>query len=224
MLGDIHVEYDWDWPAAQREMRTAVLLAPNDPLVLLLAAIERLAVGRYSESLRFLDTAVAADPLDPQMGSVLNSVYLRLGRLAEAESAARRLLDISPTYAVGHYKLGLTLLVKGENAEALAEMQKEVWTPRKIAGHAVVYHAMHRTWDSDTALARLKADHAGDRGMLIAGAHAFRGEKDQAFVWLDRAYAQKDSDLYSLKSEPLLKTLETDPRYKAFLRKMKLPE
>ena len=58
----------------------------------------------------------------------------------------------------------------------------------------------------------------------IAEAYALRGNADKAFEWLDRAYAKKDSDLYYVKGDPLLKNLERDPRYKAFLRKMNLPE
>jgi hypothetical protein len=47
---------------------------------------------------------------------------------------------------------------------------------------------------------------------------------DQAFKWLDRAYAQRDAGLSEMKGDPLLKTLEADPRYAAFLQKMRLPK
>jgi hypothetical protein len=47
---------------------------------------------------------------------------------------------------------------------------------------------------------------------------------DQAFAWLDRAYSQKDAALYEIKYDPFFKNLKFDPRYKAFLRKMNLPE
>jgi hypothetical protein len=57
----------------------------------------------------------------------------------------------------------------------------------------------------------------------IAQVRAFRGETDQAFKELDRAYSEKD-ELHLMKDDRLLKGLEKDPRYKAFLRKMNLPE
>jgi len=41
---------------------------------------------------------------------------------------------------------------------------------------------------------------------------------------LDRAYSQKDPYLVSIKGNPMLKKIESDPRYKAFLKKMNLPE
>jgi len=58
----------------------------------------------------------------------------------------------------------------------------------------------------------------------VAEIHAYRGAIDQAFVWLDRAYRQRDTDLFNVKGDPLLKNLWPDPRFDAFLRKMKLRE
>ena len=156
VLGGIHVFHDWDWPAAAREVETAVALAPNSPSVLDIAAIERMAVGRWSEAANFLDASSTLDPLDPVVHRFSSWVYLRLGRFAEAESAARRTLDISPTFAWGRSWLGVVLLVEGKTQEALAEMKKETSVSRRMAGLAVAYQALHRTKDADAALVRLE--------------------------------------------------------------------
>jgi hypothetical protein len=58
----------------------------------------------------------------------------------------------------------------------------------------------------------------------IARVYAFRGEKDRVFEWLSKAYEMRDEDLYFIKGDPLLKNIESDARFKAFLRKMNLPE
>ena len=63
-----------------------------------------------------------------------------------------------------------------------------------------------------------------DEAFQIAQVRAYRGEVDEAFTWLDRAYAQKDVGLYLVRGNLLLRNLVADPRYKAFLRKMNLPE
>ena len=83
---------------------------------------------------------------------------------------------------------------------------------------------MKRNAESDAALARATKAYAGRWAYGMAEVHAYRGEIDQAFIWLDRAYRQKDVALYRIKGDPLLKKLEPDARYKTFLRKMKLPE
>ena len=223
-LGGVHYAYNWDWPAAEQELRTAVRLAPDDPTVLLIAAEERMVVGQLPEALNLTDTAVAADPLHAAVYEVRGWVYSRLGRFAEAESANRRLLEISPTYVFGHYDLGIVLVMRGKAEAALIEMQDEASSAAQTAGLAVVYYALHRAKEADTALAGLEVTNAGDMAMYIAESYAFRGQKDEAFKWLDRAYAQKDVVLWQIKGDPLFKNLEADPRYKAFLRKMNLPE
>ena len=48
-------------------------------------------------------------------------------------------------------------------------------------------------------------------------------ELDRAFEWLQRAYAFGDTGLPLVKSDPLLRSLRGDPRYRALLKKMNLP-
>ena len=64
----------------------------------------------------------------------------------------------------------------------------------------------------------------GDSAYQIAEVHAFRGEADLAFEWLERAYDQRDGGITEIKSDRLMHGIVDDPRYKAFLRKLKLPE
>ena len=88
-------------------------------------------------------------------------------------------------------------------------------------GLALAYYALHRTKDADAALARLEAT---GRTMRVAEVYAFRGQKDPALKWLERAYAEKPSGFCLVKGDPLLKNLEGDPRDQASLRKMNLLE
>jgi hypothetical protein len=101
-------------------------------------------------------------------------------------------------------------------------MQQEPWA--RNVGLAIVYHALGRRAESDAALAQAVREHAQDDAYEIADAYAYRGEVDQAFAWPDRAYSQKEPTLYEIKYDPFFKNLKDGPRYKAFLRKMNLPE
>jgi hypothetical protein len=58
----------------------------------------------------------------------------------------------------------------------------------------------------------------------VALNYAYRHDPDRAFQWLDRAYRQKDPAMVDFLSERTFDNLANDPRYKAFLRKMNLPE
>jgi TolB-like protein len=220
----IDVQYEWDWSAGARECELAERLGPRQPYVPIATAIARMPVGKWSEATYFIEAAGALNPLDPRVHEVAGLLYIHAGRLAEAEAALRRSLEISPTYVRDHLYLGIALVLEGRPQEALTEMQQEAAPGGRDAGLVVAYHALHRDEEALAALTRLKAEHANDAAMLIAQACAFIGDSDQAFAWLERAYDQKDSKLYYLKGDPLLKGIENDPRYSAFLRKMNLPQ
>jgi tetratricopeptide (TPR) repeat protein len=128
------------------------------------------------------------------------------------------------TYTWAHYYLGLVLLARGERNAALMEIQQERTDEAKRQGLAMVYYALDRKADSDSTITSMLQEDADVNAFGIAEAYASRTEPDKAMQWLDRAYAQKDSAMYYLKGDPPLKTLERDPRYKTFLKKMNLPE
>jgi TolB-like protein len=220
----IDLQYEWEWAAGARECEMAERLGPRQPYVPIAMAIARMPVGKWSEATYFIEAAGALNPLDPRVHEVAGLLYINAGRFAEAEAALRRSLEISPTYVRDHLYLGTALVLEGRPQEALTEMQQEAAPGGRDAGLVVAYHALHRDEEALAALTRLKAEHANDAAMLIAQACAFISDNDQAFAWLERAYAQKDSKLYYLKGDPLLKGLESDPRYSALLRKMNLPE
>jgi tetratricopeptide (TPR) repeat protein len=87
---------------------------------------------------------------------------------------------------------------------------------------ALAYHALGQKQKSDRALAELIAKYQKYSGFQIAEIYAFRGEADEAFKWLERAYVERDGGLTFVKGDPLLASLQSDPRYSAFLKKMRL--
>jgi TolB-like protein/lipoprotein NlpI len=223
-LALIHAIYDWDWTAAVGKVQRALALDPRDPGILVTAGIIHLALDRLDEAAGFFNAASALDPLGAVSHGEFGTIYYRSGRLAEAEAKFRRVLEISPTYLWAHWSLGIVLLTAGRLDAALSQMQQVTPESGGDAGLALVYHAMKRNAESDAALARATKADAGHWAYGIAEVHAYRGEIDQAFTWLERAYRQKDVMLYRIKGDPLLRNLESDARYKTFLRKMKLPE
>jgi tetratricopeptide (TPR) repeat protein len=216
--------YDWDWAAAQREADLSVSLAKNNSFALYAAGDIASVLGRWEQAETLFRQALAVDPLDADTHNVFSWVLFHAGRFAEAEAEGRRVLEIRPSFASGHFALGLYLLAQGKSQAALSEIKQEEIEGFRSAALAMAFHALRRRADSDAALRRAERDSAQDVAYEIACAHAFRGEADAAFQWLDRAYVQKDYLLEDIKGEWALKSLENDPRHKAFLRKMNLPE
>jgi hypothetical protein len=50
------------------------------------------------------------------------------------------------------------------------------------------------------------------------------GDKDQAFLWLEKAYAEKSDGVGFIKVDRKAGNLRSDPRYAALLKKMGLPQ
>jgi TolB-like protein/tetratricopeptide (TPR) repeat protein len=226
VLANVHLVYDWDWAAAQHEIDTAFALGGRDAAGLSTAARIVSATDPDSPNApSLLHEAIALDPLDAEAYVSLGVfVYYRTGHFVEAERSIRRALQIRPQFGSGHYFLALCLLMQGRLDEALAEAKQETLIDGQLESSAAIYYAQHRKAESDAAMTRSIATNANTWASAIAKTLAFRGDSEKALQWLERSYAQRDEDLYFLKGDPLLHSLESDPRYKALLRKMNLPE
>jgi tetratricopeptide (TPR) repeat protein len=145
------------------------------------------------------------------------------GKLDEAVSACKKTLEINPARPNAHGILCRIYLEQLHLQDALGEAEHEPEEWAHLQGLALAYHGLGRSKDSDDALAELIVKYATTSAFQIAEVYAFRGETDRAFEWLERAYASRDTGLAQLKGDPLLKSIERDPRYAAFLKKMHLP-
>jgi tetratricopeptide (TPR) repeat protein len=214
---------DWDWAGADAEVKHVLALDPGGVDALYSAGILARTLGRFDEAISFYQRAMARDPLSVGVHNNLGLAFYYAGRLPEAEAALRRLLELSPGIAAGQAHLSKVLLARGQPEAALASIEKESSDVWRMIILPLAYYALGRQADSDAALRELTQKFANDWAYQIAEVHAVRGEIDEAFAWLDRAYAQRDGGFSEMKGDPLLKNLEGDPRYNAFLRKMKLP-
>jgi TolB-like protein len=220
---EILIEHDWDWAAAEKEIELAAQLGGGADEVR--AAAELAAVhGQWDQATQLVETGLAADPLNADLLSLLSWGDLRSGRFADAETLMRRALDISPNFGSGHWFLGQALLFQDRLDDALAAMQQESLDDGQLEGTAIVYDAMHRRARSDVALKRATSRNADLWPSAIARAYAFRGDRDRAMNWLERAYLARDEDLYFIRGDPLMRNLEADARYQAFLHKMNFPQ
>jgi TolB-like protein len=224
ILSDVHLVYDWDWTAAEQDAQKALSLQPHDSETLQGLARVYEALGRWDDGIHLTQVALALDPFDPSLHLLLGNLRAASGELGAAEAELRKMLQISPSWGEGHYDLAGVLLLEGKVQAALAEMQQEQTASSHYASLAMVYHAMGRHVDSNTALAAAQKGGAQDYASEIADACAYRGEADAAFNWLERAYRQKDTGLYLIKTDVFLARLKSNPRYAEFLRKMNLPK
>ncbi len=223
VMGMIKRNYDWDWAGAEASYQRALDLEPGNTGTLQGAAGLAATLGRFEEALVLERRVVELDPLRAAAQHDLAFVAWQAGRLDEAEAAVRKGLELDPQFPWMHTVLCRVYLARSRPREALAEAESDTKPEARLQGLALAYHALARKPESDRALAELIAKSQMDSAFQIAEVYAFRGEVDAAFIWLERAYAQRDAGLTDVKGDPLLKNLGRDPRYAAFLKKMRLP-
>jgi hypothetical protein len=130
------------------------------------------------------------------------------------------MLSLSPGYGSAHYQIGAALLLKGDAPAAASEMEQETSDVWKTIGRPMVYHALGRKAESDKALAELISMGEKDGPYNIAHVHAFRGNADEAFEWLDKAIEYKDPGVSEIMNENLFANIHSDSRWLPFLRKV----
>lgn len=223
--GWIKMYYDWDWSGADHDFQRALALSPGNSAFLRGASDPAATLGRLDEAISLCQRAVQLDPLNWDAYRWLNIYSRSVGRLDDAESAARKAVELNPLAADPRLALGLTNLLQGKTSAALEEMEQireEGYT--RCSGLAVAYYAAGRRKESDAALDELIRKYSNTAAYNIAGVYALRGEVDQAFEWLERAYRQRDSGIPGLSYGTSLNPIRHDLRFKALLQKLHMPE
>ncbi len=225
VLGFVHAVDEFDWIAAQSEFDKALTLNPRDPIALYYAGIVASARGQVPEAQRLFSASLSIDPLNPSALQNFGQMLFASGDFAGAEATFRKSIAISAMYDGNHYFLCRILLADGQIEAAQKEVQAEPAPDAKDAGLAMVYYTLHRKAASDAALNRLIQASGDTWPYSVATVYAYRGEHSEAMEWLEKARETRDSDLLAgIRGDPEFGPLHADPRYKAFLRKMNLPE
>jgi TolB-like protein/Flp pilus assembly protein TadD len=225
VLARINMLFDWNWAEALAEYQKAYDLDPTNANRGAILGYAKMLFRRDVEgALRLIKEAIKLDPVADHNYALLGDVFHWSGKLTEAESAFRKQLDLNPNGYSIHWALGDVLLDQGDAEMALEEFQRERFPHGRRTGIVLAYDALGRKPEAETALAELEKLDSATGAYEIAQIYAARGKTDQAFAWLERAYRQRDNSLIDVHLDPLLKNLRDDPRYKAFLRKMNLPE
>jgi tetratricopeptide (TPR) repeat protein len=168
--------------------------------------------------------AIDLDPLSGYAWANVGLFQTATDDYPAARQSIERALAISPTADSLHFALGQLDLLQGRLVEAQTEFQKQSTEANRRMGVAMVEYANGHDKQSQSALKDLIAKNAGDMAYQVAEIYAWRGEKDKAFEWLERAYQQRDSGLNGIAWDPLLSSLKGDPRYGALLTKLDLSD
>jgi TolB-like protein len=220
--GGFDMNVTWNWAEARSEGERIREIDPRFVLLQRALADVALTFGEVEQAVELYRDDLGRNPLDPDTLDRFGIALCAANRIEECLKARLRLLQLHPEYGGVNRSVGIARLYLNQLPEALAAMQSEANENYRLAGLAMVYSAMGKRTESDTALNLLTEKFATSDAYRIAEVHAYRGEIAEAFRWLDRAYNDHNFGMVGLKTEPLLRNLHGDSRFQELLTRMKL--
>ncbi|MEO5674470.1 MAG: tetratricopeptide repeat protein [Chitinophagales bacterium] len=220
--GRIKQIYDWDWVGADADYQKAFDLNPQDAAIIHRKASLARTLGSFDKAIPLYRKAIELDPLSASTYNSFAITLLNANRLVEAKQQFRKVLEMNPQYGGCYAMICGIYLHQGKSDSAYAELQKETEPGWKATALPMVYYTLRRKAEADAALREFITKYQDDWAYQIAENFAWRGDNDQAFYWLERAYSNRDSGLAEIKGNPFFKNIVSDPRYAAFMKKLGL--
>lgn len=223
------LQKEWKWVAAETEFRRALELNPGDSTAQTGFSAWLMCQGRLDEALRWAQRAREHDPLAVS-GTEIAEVLFHAHRFAEAVRESRSEAAVRPDDAMVLWGLGFDLIANGQPEEAISILEKAVSLSNRSPGVIGVliraYAHAGRRADALRLLEELKTRQT--KGYIPAAAfiNAYLGldDKEQAFIWMEKAYQEKSNILQFLKVHPYFDPLRGDPRFADLLHRVGLDQ
>jgi TolB-like protein/DNA-binding winged helix-turn-helix (wHTH) protein/tetratricopeptide (TPR) repeat protein len=222
--------YDYDFPAADKELKRAMEIAPVHTYSYEQYGIFLAAMRRSNESAAAAEQAQRLDPLSSEVNLFLGETLYFLHRYDRAINELRNAIELDRAVWITYVYLGWCYEAQDKLPQAIAEFQKA----RKITDSTALPPA---------AIARsyaLQGNKAGAREILrqlkgvsqhnyvspyaTAAIYAALGEKDKAIELLDEAYEERSRFVPFLAVDPKFDSLRSDPRFQDLIHRVGIPQ
>ena len=227
-LAQISANYEWNWSKAESEYKRAIELNPNYSTGHHYYATFLMGMGRPAEALEEMKRAQQLDPLSPVIATFIGRAYYYAANNEEAIRQYRKVLDSDPSFPVARTFLINSLEVAGRFEDAANELRIEA---AQLGGSADKAEARSRGYREAGAegywketLRQKQAGGGPEPGSDLdtASIYARLGDKNEAFLLLNRAYGQRNMWLMNLRVDPRFDNLRSDPRFQSLLQRVGL--
>jgi TolB-like protein/Tfp pilus assembly protein PilF len=219
----IAMSHERDLRASARYFKRALELAPNDAAILGNFAVLTRLLGRPERAVELTQMSLARDPLSAAAFNNLSDQLYQARRFSDAKQAAKRALQLAPGSPSAAVNLAVVQLFMEDPSGAL-ETVASVERPFYAAFIAALANFdLGRPSLANSALATMIEDYADQRAIYIAAVHAYRGQKEEAFRWLQKAIDERQRTL-AMRTDPLFDNLHEDPRWQRVLEQLGLSD
>ncbi len=226
-LGEVLMQYFFDWKKAGSELDRALELNPSYATAHFWRATHHMALGRTDDSLTQVRKAVELDPLSMIiLTDAARNLYLAR-RYDEAINQYQRSLDVDPNFPIAHKGLAEVYAQIGKYDEAVSEIERAI----ALSGRSIfilddlgyIYARAGKREDARKVLEDLDKlandEYVPSYGRAVICAAL--GNKEDAMNWLEKAYDERNFLVY-LKVDPAFDTLRKEERFLSLLGKMGL--
>ena len=214
-LGMAALNNNWDWLTQKREFERALALNQNSTGVHWAYANYLMRVGDRKQCIAEAKTAMLLDPISSRSFMNLAFYYYYGRQYDQALEEMRHAAELKAYPPELRFPLGVIYIEKGFWSEGIQEFQKLGDLPHALGHLGNAYARLDRRAEAEAAIARLK-EHVAKTGVgryEIALVYAGMHRSDDAFAWLEKAYAAHDKGMTYLKADPCLDPLRSDPRF-----------
>ncbi len=221
-----------DRVGAEEDRQRALALDPENPLLRRFHVNGLRQRGRWDEAIAEGKRALGLDPLGIETNKQLGVTYAWAGRYHLAIEQLKKTLDLDPSYGPVHEMLHDVYARQEMHEEAIAELQQAfLFAGDKESAEALgedfralgFETVMRQLYQSTLDSLKEAAKSTYVPPPRLAAACAKLGEKDEAFVWLEKAYAERSPWLNYIKTDPDFESLRSDPRFSDLVKRLGIP-
>ncbi len=229
--------FDWDFAGAEKEFRHALELNPNYAIGHQWYATLLSDMGRHQEAIAEIKRAIELDPLSVNVNTAAAMVFYFARQFDRAEKQAKNALELDPNFYPAHnwlvsvYRATKAYDAAFQEQEKVASLTGNEEMRSRIAALRRAYSAggpeeMYREQVKQlqkTGTNPFLPTEAGPARWGLAIAYAHLGDNDRAFQQLEQRYRDRGFEMLTLKNNPDLDPLRSDPRFQDLLRRIGLP-
>jgi Tfp pilus assembly protein PilF len=206
--------FNWKWDDAEHEFQRAIQLDPNSAGAHYLYAFSLLVPEKkFDQALEEFHVALSLDPLSPIMNTNYAATLMDAHRYPEALAQFQKTVERDPTFGPAHHKLAQLYATTGDFTNAVRELQKFTGAPGSWSGDAKGYR--------DLALSAFQKQ---EQTTWAALALSVTGERSKALDYLEKGVSNQEIEVVLTLRFPSFDPIRSDPRYKAIVVRLGLPE
>ena len=236
-LATVKLMYDWDWPGSQAEFERAIALKPNYALAWNHYAYGLAFVGQFDRAVAAVQREIDLEPLSVTANFDLAAIYLCTNHTDEAIRQLQKVIEMDPTLPVAHHFLANAYYQKGlydKFIEKVIEVRSDpVLNDGDWSALGLTADQVRRAYarggleaflrgELEGVLARSKKEYVAPK--RIAVLYAMLGESDKAMDWLERTYQEHSKTIMSIKVDPRLERIRSNPHFQEMLKRVGLTQ